>query len=164
MKLKYFLRGLGTGLIITALVLCITYRKSNAGVDVVERAKELGMVFPESTETPPEETVVPEETPAPTVGEEPTETPAQTVAPVASGAGVSSAKSGGKRQSFTVRGGLLSSSVARELKKAGIIDDADAFDDYLEESGYGRKIIAGNYKIPKNASYEQIAKIITKQE
>ena len=46
MKLKYFLRGLGVGMVVTALVLCIAYRNSSSGKSVVEQAKELGMVFP----------------------------------------------------------------------------------------------------------------------
>lgn len=65
---------------------------------------------------------------------------------------------------FTVRGGLLSSSVAREMKEAGIINNADAFDEYLEKSGNAKKVRAGTYKIPKGASYEQIARIITRQD
>ena len=49
MKKKYFLRGLGAGILITALILSIGYRKQDSGETVVQRAKELGMVFPEKT-------------------------------------------------------------------------------------------------------------------
>ena len=49
MKLKYFLRGLGVGMVVTALVLCIAYRNSSSGKSVVEQAKELGMAFPQGT-------------------------------------------------------------------------------------------------------------------
>ena len=52
MKLKYFLRGLGVGMVVTALVLCIAYRNSSSGKSVVEQAKELGMVFPQGTSEP----------------------------------------------------------------------------------------------------------------
>ena len=49
MNKKYFLRGLGVGIVITALVLCIAYRKYNSEETVVKRATELGMIFPKQT-------------------------------------------------------------------------------------------------------------------
>ena len=70
-------------------------------------------------------------------------------------------KPSGKTRSFTVRSGLLSSSVSRELKEAGFIKDADKFDHYLEKSGLAKKLIAGDYKIPVGASQEEVARIIT---
>lgn len=197
MKLKYFLRGLGTGILLTALILCVNNRNSSSGKDVVEQAKELGMVFPKGTEKPVD-ALLPTSSP-----QSATPTPKQDKKIVASGAGVTGeggetekqgetkkpddAEKSGAPQStptvtpqaakksakpkkvtngreFTVRGGLLSSSVAREMKEAGIINNADAFDEYLEKSGNAKKVRAGTYKIPKGASYEQIARIITRQD
>lgn len=178
MKLKYFLRGLGTGILLTALLLCISYRSGDSGAGVVEQAEKLGMVFPEGTQPPAGMT------------EEPaaTSSPAATAKSSASGAGITgdetpkpspkkkesvsdkektksspSPKPAGKIRKFTVRDGLLSSSVAREMKEAGIIKDADAFDRYLEKSGNARKVRSGTYEIPSGASYEEIARIITRQ-
>lgn len=197
MKLQYFLRGLGVGIVLTAIVLCISYRvNGNQGVDVVEEAKKLGMVFPEGTQAP-ERTKEPEisQTATPAAITEPEDSAEPEKNVISSGAGVtgeaedktedkktakpkstakptakptkepakentSSSKSGKK---FTVRSGLLSSSVAREMREAGIIKDADAFDEYMEKSGYGRKIRSGTYYIPSGASYSEIAKIITRQ-
>ena len=62
---------------------------------------------------------------------------------------------------FTVRSGLLSSSVSHELKEAGFIKNADKFDHYLEKSGLAKKLSAGDYKIPVGASQEEVARIIT---
>uniref|UniRef100_UPI003FF0574E hypothetical protein n=1 Tax=Eubacterium sp. TaxID=142586 RepID=UPI003FF0574E len=70
-------------------------------------------------------------------------------------------KPSGKTRSFTVRSGLLSSSVSHELKEAGFIKNADKFDHYLEKSGLAKKLIAGDYKIPVGASQEEVARIIT---
>lgn len=50
MKIKWFLRGLGVGIVLTALLLCVTYRASQKNNNIIRQAKELGMVFPE-TET-----------------------------------------------------------------------------------------------------------------
>lgn len=201
MKYKYFLRGLGFGIILSALILCISYRSSGSNESIVDQAKKLGMVFPEGTQ-PPE----------PVDEITPTETPAYTPAPTqnSSGAGVSgeatvqptatipsepivtappkptatvppkvtakpkktaepkqtkrpvSTKTSGNGIEFKVRGGLLSSSVAREMKAAGIIQNDKKLDKYLVDNGYATKIREGIYRIPVGASYEQIAKIITR--
>ncbi len=45
MKLKYYLRGLGTGIIFTAIILTIVYSYKTTDHKVMERAKELGMVM-----------------------------------------------------------------------------------------------------------------------
>ncbi len=46
MKLKYYLRGLGTGIIVTALILGLTGRQQEklSDAQIKERAKQLGMV------------------------------------------------------------------------------------------------------------------------
>lgn len=53
MKLKYYLRGLGIGIIVTTVVLAISFagrQKTLSDAEIIARAKELGMVMPE-TET-----------------------------------------------------------------------------------------------------------------
>lgn len=205
MKYKYFLRGLGFGIILSALILCISYRSSGSNESIVDQAKKLGMVFPEGTQPPePVDEITPTETPAPTqnssgagvtggetvqptatVPPQPTATvpsepvvtappkptatappkvaakatakpkPKQTKEPV-------STKTSGNGKEFKVRGGLLSSSVAREMKAAGIIQNDKKLDKYLVDNGYATKIREGIYRIPVGASYEQIAKIITR--
>lgn len=47
MKLKYFLRGLGIGVIVTTIILSIAHASANkmSDADIIERAKELGMVY-----------------------------------------------------------------------------------------------------------------------
>ena len=180
MKKKYFLRGLGAGILITALILSIGYRKQDSGETVVQRAKELGMVFPEktpqATATASGSAVAVTATPADT----PEALPKQSQSPTADTTKKPDAKptatstkedkpkptagNSTSKRKFTVRDGLLSSSVAREMKEAGIIKDADAFDKYIEKSGMARKIRTGTYKIPVGASYSQIAKIITWSE
>lgn len=46
MKIKYYLRGLGTGIIFTAIVLMIIYSYRTTDSKTIERARELGMVMP----------------------------------------------------------------------------------------------------------------------
>ena len=48
MKAKWFIRGMGTGIVLTALILCMAYRSNRNDGSVIKEAKELGMVFPEN--------------------------------------------------------------------------------------------------------------------
>lgn len=192
MKIKWFIRGLGVGIIITALILCITYRNDSKSNNIIQQAKELGMEFPKKpAEDQPAEASEPPSAP-PSVP--PSAAPTQTVTGAAvqgtddgqtkegvkeqseadqkakdkldkSAEDISSASQykGGKK-SFVVRSGLLSSSVAREMEQAGIIEDADAFDEFIEKNGYGKLVRSGKYDIPTGADFETIAKIITRQQ
>lgn len=200
MKMKFFLRGLGIGILVTTLVLCVSYRKQNSDQSVVERARELGMEFPEKS---PETMLPPSASPEMAISgsavaitpEQPQVTPITQVSPSPAPVAATVQPQGNatvqpqgnvtvqpqgnvtpqpvekpkvtaerKTRTFTVRSGLLSSSVAREMKAAGVIADDEALDDYLEKSGLARKVRAGKYKIPVGASYEEIARIITRQD
>ncbi|MBP3703073.1 MAG: hypothetical protein J6I65_04715 [Lachnospiraceae bacterium] len=192
MKKKYFLRGLGIGIIVTALLLCIFYRKHMTDMAVIEKAKQLGMVFPEKAEeiTPAaiaapaepnvvQETKVPEQTAAPkvTTSPKPTEPPETTTNPEATKPPkkANSAKASSEKKEETskkklsaksvtikVVSGMDSSRVAKKLQEAGIIKSASELDSYLVKNGYANRIVIGSHKIPKNAGYKEIAKILTK--
>ncbi len=52
MKLKYYLRGLGIGIIVTTIVLAIVFSKNKKVMsddEVIERATQLGMIMPEDS-------------------------------------------------------------------------------------------------------------------
>ena len=210
MKLKYYLRGLGIGILVTTVILSLAGvgRKNMTDEEVVKRAKELGMVestllsdLPdqtktdevrptepgislqpetsepeESTSTPetpaaPEETTTTPETPA--APEETTTTPETPAAPeetpVAPEETPVSPEDGnpdipaGETVTLVIGRGESSTTVSKNLKKAGIVEDAAAFDRFLCNNGYDKKIITGTYEIPYGASEEEIAKIITRK-
>lgn len=211
MKLKYYLRGLGIGILITTVILSLAGigRKNMTDEEVVKRAKELGMVestllsdLPDQTkveevrptepETPePETSLQPEtseqensaepetsepETLEPEVSPEPEETastpetpaaPEET--PVAPEETPVSQEDGnpdtpaGETVTLVIGRGESSTTVSKNLKKAGIVEDATAFDRFLCNNGYDKKIITGTYEIPYGASEEEIAKIITRK-
>ncbi len=60
-----------------------------------------------------------------------------------------------------IGGGDDSLDVAQRMEKAGLIKDAQEFDGYLIGRKLDRYISSGSFDIPKNASYQEIAKIIT---
>ena len=198
MKLKYYLRGLGIGILVTTVILSLAGvgRKNMTDEEVVKRAKELGMVestllsdlpdqtktdevrptepeislqpetsepeesasTPETPEAPEETPVAPEETP-----EAPEETPvAPEETPVSPEDGNPDTPAG-ETVTLVIGRGESSTTVSKNLKKAGIVEDAAAFDRCLCNNGYDKKIITGTYEIPYGASEEEIAKIITRK-
>lgn len=191
MKLKYYLRGLGIGILVTTVILSLAGvgRKNMTDEEVVKRAKELGMVestllsdLPDQTKTDevrptepeislqpetsepeagpeseesastPETPVAPEETPeAPEeTPEAPEETPeASKETPVAPEETPVSPEDGnpdipaGETVTLVIGRGESSTTVSKNLKKAGIVEDAAAFDRFLCNNGYDKKIITG---------------------
>lgn len=164
MKLKYYLRGLGIGIVVTVLVMMAVLgnKQPMTDAEVKARAKELGMI--ENTiikdvanknedvvsdekvdeETPDVETEI-EDEPA----EEPIEEPADENTDES------------ESVTITVVGGDSSWSVSKRMEEAGLIESASDFDKYLCQNGYDKRIRLGNYEITKDMSYEQIAKRIT---
>lgn len=196
MKLKYYLRGLGIGILITTVILSLAGigRKNMTDEEVVKRAKELGMVestllsdLPDQTKaeevrpTEPETSLQPEtskqeNSAEPEAGpgpEETASTPETPVAPeetpVAPEETPVSPEDGnpdtpaGETVTLVIGRGESSTTVSKNLKKAGIVEDAAAFDRFLCNNGYDKKIITGTYEIPYGASEEEIAKIITRK-
>lgn len=162
MKLKYYLRGLGIGILVTTVILSLAGvgRKNMTDEEVVKRAKELGMVestllsdLPDQTKTDevrptePEislqpETSEPEAGPeseesasTPETPEAPEETPeAPKETPVAPEETPVSPEDGnpdipaGETVTLVIGRGESSTTVSKNLKKAGIVEDAAAFD------------------------------------
>lgn len=62
---------------------------------------------------------------------------------------------------FTIQGGMTSYEVAMMLEELGIIDNAKAFDDYMQELGYTAKLRIGEYNMAKGSSYQVVAEMIT---
>lgn len=69
----------------------------------------------------------------------------------------------GETFTLVIGRGESSTTVSKNLQKAGIVEDAAVFDKFLCNNGYDKKIITGTYEIPYGASEEEIAKIITRK-
>lgn len=57
--------------------------------------------------------------------------------------------------------GMISNRVAEILQEYGVVEDAYDFNMYLYNNGYESKIKVGTYEIAKGTSYEEIAVMIT---
>ena len=168
MKLKYYLRGLGIGILVTALIMGFTTRDSRPLTDAEIKAvaAELGMVESDSlrlADLPQEPTPTPEITPEPEAT--PEVTPELTEEPeTASEAATETTQESGTDISVTVSAGSGSRTVCNRLEEAGVITDAAEFDKYLCDQGYSKRICVGTFEIPADASWEEIAKIITRSK
>ena len=184
MKLKYYMRGLGIGIILTTLILTIANPKEKlSDTEVIKRAKALGMVDAKELEDKslskvlenskltlaPSVTPTIALTPEPTITPEPTQvpTPKPTLAPTqAVEIPANEDRDGvntGELITFSVVPGMSSGKVAAMLVEKGLIKDADDFNQYIVKVGKASVIRVGDYTLPKGASYEDIiTKITTK--
>lgn len=179
MKLKYYLRGLGIGILVTAVIMGVTQgsrKETLSDREIRERAAALGMMEPgnsladlEAAETPAAtETPEAAETPAATETPEAAETPAATEAPAATETPEVTARptqkpaeeEEGTSYTFEIQAGDSSYQVAYRLQQAGLVADARDFDNYLCSKGYDRKLKTGSYEIPETATEEEISEIL----
>lgn len=168
MKLKYYLRGLGIGVLVTALILGIADKGEEPLTDaqIRERAIELGMVDSDSlvlselrengTKEAMEESSdkVPEREPAAEVSAE------ESAAEEQAAEGIPSEETA-ECVIIEIQNGVSSYTVSRDLQEAGLIADAGEFDNYLCDNGYSRVLRVGTYEIPVGTKEEEIAQIIT---
>lgn len=164
MKLKYYLRGLGIGILVTTVILMIAFArhpKELTDAEVIARAKTLGMVM-ENKETGQS---------IPKATEQQTEAVAgvNTEQQVEGAAGVNTeqqtegaagANTEQQMVELAVVQGDTSNSVAARLYAAGVVEDAEAFNSFLMEHNYADAILPGTVQIPADADYEKIAQIL----
>lgn len=180
MKFKYFIRGLGIGIIFTSII-CLTAYHGNASdtmtdAEIIRRAKELGMVEEDrskvgnlikeqettmTTEAPSSEQPIDEGTEEQT--EQATETPKQQENTRQSddSAAVGDDVDKAETVEITVTAGTTSYDVCQKLQELGLVDDAARFDDYLIENGYANRIRVGTHKLIKGMDSKAIAEAIS---
>lgn len=231
MKLKYYLRGLGMGIVVTTLILSVALHNKGQMTDaeVIERAEELGMVQAyesgvlDEKEQSGESAEKQEEQRSDTSTEKQEEQQSDTseekqeVAESESDAEKQEEQSGmsakeqeeqsdtsaekqeeesiteaeqkqpdavnktakeaeaveGEKEDtnisaqtvvITINGGDGSATVAKKLQDAGIVADAKAFDRFLCENGYDKRLCTGDHTIPMNADDATIAKLLTSKQ
>lgn len=197
MKLKYYLRGMGIGIMITTLILIIAFsihkndtvqqeepKQEAASKTVAEAQNSTQIPMDTETETEPateqnnaeqtdtqkttekqkenETSVVSASTEEKASEEKTTE---QKTSETKSSEEKISEKNtpaaATEKVRFEVGGGEYSDVICRRLLQAGLIDDADAFNKFLIQKDYDNLILPGVYDIPKGATYEEIAALLT---
>lgn len=173
MKLKYYLRGMGIGIIVTTIILAISFSQRKVEISdeqVMVRAAALGMVMPEEqgagTETTEAETEVQTEQMeqmeqmVQTEQMEQTSEDLQTEDMNSEGteAAVTTEQNGTYR--LVINKGDVCRIVCETLQENGVIDDAEALRKHLFELGYANSISTGAYDVPYGLTMEEVAEII----
>lgn len=179
MKLRFYLRGLGIGIAVTAVFMSLSGTRTQALSDeqIIARAKTLGMVQEDKVlfhadkkeQEEPEAEEPAQEVPKDTEPE--AEIPEAEISVTAEQAEASAGntdntaddKTDNKTDSpfvLEIASGSSSDTVSALLQKGGLIQNAAEFDDYLCDNHYDNRIVAGRHTIPAGADYETIAKII----
>lgn len=184
MNLKYYLRGLGLGIVVTAIIMGVATggkKEALTNEEIIARAKELGMI---------ENQVLTDymaEVKAEEAGKE-----AEAIDDIKEAevemAGKPEASEENRKEEgldeagnipeaeeevippveieeeptiFLIKKGETPYRISERLAAEGLVSSADDFDTFLLNNGYDRKIVASEYSIPANANEEMIAKIIT---
>lgn len=165
MKLKYYLKGFGIGILFATIVIGISFYVSGKGKelsdkDIISRAEVLGMVMEEETTTVKEsekieETTIVEET---TVEEETTRTQETTTTQEATSQVEESTTLA--TVLITIEKGYSSDRVAMILEQKGIVKDYKDFNQYMIDQGVSRRLQSGTYEMNTGMSYEDIINII----
>lgn len=155
MKLKYYLRGLGIGIFVCAFILSLTidHQPQMSDQDIMNRAKELGMIEnvklakqAQNQEETEEEVIIEEVADI----EEEVITEEEVIEEVIE-------TEEAELFQLDVIPGDSSYSVSKRLEEAGIILSAKELDAYLCENGYDKKIRVGTHQINRLATFEEIA-------
>lgn len=194
MRWKYYLRGLGLGILVSTLFLMISIQLHGGIMTderVIARAKQLGMVIPEDgetdTQTPEEKSQKPDDTVQSDVSlndtqaDDAAQNNSQQVDIVQDDAQPDDAaqndttsddatqNDAGQNSTaqedilFTVTDGEVCRTAAEKLLACGLIEDVDAFREYMKAHDYDGLIREGTYRIPVGADTDTIARIITAQ-
>ena len=185
MKRKYFLRGLGLGLITASLMFAfafIFYKPTLSESEIKKQAKALGMV--ESTNNKNSSNQSTDEkdsdkkksesdtdskddskngvvTNTVTNPDGSTTTTTSIPGDVSKLGDKSATTNSGKNIVISVAGGENSAAVSLDLFHKGLVSDNAEFDKYIESTGKDNSIRPGTYEIPEGSTYAQIADIIT---
>ncbi len=186
MRFKYYLRGIGIG-ILTATVILMIEVNSKGGIltdeNAIKRAEELGYVLASGDASDESDSMTMKEMYATgdAAGAQDDETTAESGEDVRKEdnseedaeetAEVTKEDNSDevttheetKTVSFTVGSSDGSETVSRHLYEAGLIDDAGDYNNYLINNGYERKLRTGTYEITSGLSYEEITAILLRR-
>lgn len=163
MNFKYYLRGLGTGIVVTLIIVTIS-NSLRGSKTASENAAQPSSVQPTSAI----EAILNNQRTTQAYGDAASAdaTSADVISADTSSAETVSdnVQQGQQGRNITVSFETIQSSeaAAQLLEKAGIVDNWRNFNSYLVNNGYDRKVSGGTFSFSGNESYKEIAGIITK--
>lgn len=182
MNKRYFLRGLGFGLIIGAIVMMVALKTDNKSnndtATVSDAAKTTEITTTEATSTETETTQA-TTTETPTVEEETTEavttenvtteaptteavtTEAPTTEEVTTEEPSTETQKGG---SITIKSGMYAMAISEALYDIGMVESADDFYNYLLSTGNATKLMCGTFTFTGDETYDEIIEILKSRD
>ena len=174
MNLRYYFRGLGTGIFIAVLALQIftkpSIEQNLSEQQIRDRAKALGMVegpvyleeldvlsvndlVSENAVVSDNATVLDNET----VSDNTTISDNATTPDDASKSANTTQPTVKELVVVAVLPGEGSYSVAKKMYELGLVENAEEFDEYLCDNGYDKKLVVGNHEITTGDSIDEMA-------
>lgn len=172
MRLKYYLRGLGIGIVVTAVIMGVSAERQKPVMtdeQIIARAKELGMVEQEGilAEIAGESVAAVDQT-EDAKAEAPKQEEVKAETPKTETADQETAKPETVQKTSSVVVSIYpgegSYTVSRKLAALGLVESADIYDKFLCQNGYDKKLCTGNYTITEGATADEIARILTKRQ
>ena len=193
MRLKYYIRGIGIGIIFATLLLAISFyfgkvnlsKNEMTDEEIITRAKELGMVMPDeeeenteaeadSNKTEEAEPLEESETADTSEAEDEESTEPEVTGEVAEVLESDEAKAIEQTEEtdettvtyvpFTVRGGESSDTVAYHLYREGLVDSSESFNEYMNSINVDERIQAGTFYIKQGSSYDDIVALLVNKD
>lgn len=175
MKLKYYLRGLGTGIFVSTLILSIAFEVRMSKMDTLNRSmpEEESSIQTESVtsadtkdteKSTTEKTTTEEDTRESTTQEVTTkEEEIETTSEKwnVTETEISTLNPSSAEVTIDIYSGMSSNKVAARLEELGVIEDAEDFNEYIYENHVENRIRTGKFDISQDATYEDIVSIIT---
>lgn len=176
MKLKYYLRGMGIGIIVTTIILAVSFSHRKVEIsdeEVMARAAVLGMVMQKEDAETDVNTDIDTDTDVDAGGDVSTESNMNTeankdtesalqddVAETDEPEADTQISEANDTYRLVIQKGDVCRVVCESLAENGVIDDAEALREYLFKLGYANSISTGAYDIPYGLTMEEVAQII----
>ncbi|MGN0312775.1 MAG: hypothetical protein ACI4CC_08365 [Lachnospiraceae bacterium] len=183
MKFKYYLRGAGVGIIVTTLIFTIAllrYQPTLSADEIRKQASKLGMVMQEETASGNAESkqAVKEDSQQPTdildskedskseskEDNDVTKEPEKDVDSKDTTASEEKEEVEVTTIRFVVRGGQFSDVVSNNLAEKGLVPDGEEYNKWLMRHHYDQDILPGVYYIKSDATFKEIAEILTTEQ
>lgn len=188
MRLKYYLRGLGLGIIFAVIIMTIGFhgnKQSMSDTEIIEKAKTLGMVEAKKSSGTVADEYNSEKTDSSAANsddssqkaeaeqdsqmqdsqtpQEDTQQEAVVPATDAQPETVAPQDTATTTYTITVTRQDTCRTIAEKLKALGLVDDAEQFRIYMGQKGADHFIADGDHSIPQGASYDDIITILTQK-
>lgn len=176
MRLKYYLRGLGLGIIFAVIIMMIGFhdnKQSMSDTEIIEKAKTLGMVEAKNISGTVADEYNSEKTDSSATNSDASSQKAETeqedtqqeATQPAADAKQETVEPQDAVTTYTISVTSQDTcrTIAEKLKALNLVDDAEQFRIYMGQKGADHFIADGEHVIPQGASYDDIITILTQK-